>query len=183
MLKKSRVKINSINNNDNKTENEIDIGNENNLKKNKFINSKSLKIIDHSLTPIYLSKIKPYISYINDSIKQKIENIKINKKKIISLKNQNNNNNKNFNYSSLTKKNVLVPNFDKMMPRNLKKYQKNYISNEVYFPNYNAIFSGVLNNRPIDYEYRKKSSNLKKIICIYNPTLEYKLFPELNLEK
>ena len=59
MLKKNKVELNCINNNDieTKTENENDIGNDNNLKK-KFTNSKSLNIINHSLTPIYLSKIK-----------------------------------------------------------------------------------------------------------------------------
>ena len=82
----------------------------------------------------------------------------------------------------MEKKNILVPNFDKMISRNLK-FPKSCISNEIYFPNYDAIFSGVLNNKPIDYEYRKKTSFLKKIICIYNPTSEYKLFPELNNQK
>jgi len=200
MLKKNKVELNCINNNDieTKTENENDIGNDNNLKK-KFTNSKSLNIINHSLTPIYLSKIKPYISYKNDNINQKIENIKTNKykEKLISLKKQHNINKNNIlkeklkdknkikiNYSTkMVKNNILVPNFDKMIPRDLKKSRKSYISNEIYFPNYDAIFSGVLNNKPIDYEYRKKSSNLKKIICIYNPTSEYKLFPELNKEK
>jgi hypothetical protein len=198
MLKKNKVELKYISNNDieTKAENENDIGNDNSLKKNKFTNSKSLNIINHSLTPIYLSKIKPYISYKNDN---KIENIKTNKykEKLISLKKQHYNNQNNilkenlkdkkkikFNYSTkIVKKNILVPNFDKMIPRDLKKSRKSYISNEIYFPNYDAIFSGVLNNKPIDYEYRKKSSNLKKIICIYNPTSEYQLFPELNNEK
>jgi hypothetical protein len=202
MLKKNKIEINSIKNNDNeaKTENENDIENNNSLKKDKFTNSKSLNKLNHSLTPIYLSKIKPYISYIDDDINKKIENIKTNryKKKLISLKKKHNNNqnknyilkeklkNKNkikFNFSTnMEKKNMFVPNFDKMISRNLKS-KKSCISNEIYFPNYDAIFSGVLNNKPIDYEYRKKSSNLKKIICIYNPTSEYQLFPELNNEK
>ena len=201
ILKKNKVENNYINNihNETKKENENCFEYDNNLKKNKFTNSKSLNIINHSLTPIYLSKIKSYISYNNTN--QKIENIKTNKykKKLISLKKQHNNNqnknyilkeklkNKNklkFNYSTkVSKKNILVPNFDKMIPRDLTKSGKTFISNEIYFPNYDAIFSGVLNNKPIDYEYRKKSSNLKKIICIYNPTSEYQLFPELNNQK
>ena len=148
MLIKNKIEINSIKNkyNETKTENENDIENDNSLKKNKFNYSKSLNIFNHSLTPIYLSKIKPYISYKNDN---KIENIKTNKykEKLISLKKQHYNNQNNilkenlkdkkkikFNYSTkIVKKNILVPNFDKMIPRDLKKSRKSYISNEIYF--------------------------------------------------
>jgi len=182
IFKKNKVKIYFNNDKETKKENENDIGNDNSLKKNKFTYSNSQNIINHSLTPLY-SKIKPYISYSNDNI-NKNENKKTNNK--ISVKKENNNSNKNkikFNYSTkLVNKNVLVPNFDKMIPRDLKKSRKFYFSNEIYFPNYDAIFSGGINNKTIDYEYRKKSSNLKKIICIYNPTSEYQLFPELNHE-
>ena len=77
----NKIEINSIKNdyNETKTENENDIENDNSLKKNKDTNSKSLNIFNHSLTPIY-SKVKPYISYIDDDINQKIETIKTKKK-------------------------------------------------------------------------------------------------------
>ena len=79
------------------------------------------------------------------------------------------------------KKKICAPNFDKMLPRFLDKTKKfRYLSNADYTPNYNAIFSGVLDNKPVDLVRRKKYYNLKKIISIFNPTSEFLLFPELN---
>ena len=63
---------------------------------------------------------------------------------------------------------------------NDKKTNKGHISNADYTPNYNAVFLNVVDNKPIDYEKRKKHYYLKKIITNYNPNTEYALFPELN---
>ena len=167
-------------------------------KNNKLINSKSYKIIKNSLTPLNISSKRGHISFVNeDNNNNEGNNLYEEKKNYLPFnKNQNNfflsqqcspvnseiENKIQFDYSpKLIEKNKLVPNFDKMMPRFLDKPKvSKKLSNADYSPNYNAIFSGVLNNNPIDYEKRKKYYNLKKIITIHNPTSEYLLFPQLN---
>ena len=86
-----------------------------------------------------------------------------------------------FNYTpKMIEKNIPVPIFSKMSQRFNYKIEKGHISNADYTPNYNAIFSNVVDNKPIDYEKRRKHYYLKKIITNYNPNTEYVLFPELN---
>ena len=87
-----------------------------------------------------------------------------------------------FNYTpNMISKNIPVPIFSKMTERfGNKNINKGHITNADYSPNYNAIFCNVVDNKPIDYEKRKKHYYLKKIITNYNPNTEYALFPELN---
>ena len=163
----------------------------------KNINSNSYKNIKNSFnSPPHSLNKRGQISFINDSNNENKENNENqndisdnNQQKNFFLSQQNSPINRltenkvkvDYYCPKLVEKNVLVPNFDKMMPRFLEK--KSYrMSNADYSPNYNAIFSGVLNNNPIDYEKRRKYYNLKKIITIYNPREEYLLFPELNIK-
>lgn len=173
--------------------------NQNDYKIKKLINnSKSYNKI-HNLTPLNISKKKVNLSIIDDNSKEIIKEFEENKDFTHINTNQ-----KNFflsqQYSPLKKeiekktpqyyspkyinKNILVPDFDKMLPRFLEKTKKpGYLSNADYSPNYNAIFSGVLNNKPVDLKRRRKYYNLKKIITIYNPRAEYLLFPQLNIKE
>lgn len=169
-----------------------------NLKNINFINSSSNKNIKNSFTSLNLLNKKGQISFINDNNNENKENNEDqnyisnnNQQKNIFLSQQLSPTPKNrdienkekvdFYCPKIIEKNVLVPNFDKMLPRFLDKKSK--ITNLDYTPNYNAIFSGVLNNTPIDYEKRRKYNNLKKIITLYNPREEYLLFPELNIKE
>lgn len=163
-----------------------------NVEKNKSIYS--FKKINNSLTPLHLSNNRSHISFISNSFKNKSKETEENKNFSFNKFQKNfflsqqcspvNNEMENkvqFDYSpKYIKKNILIPNFDKMMPRFEKPKKSSLKSNADYSPNYNAVFSGVLNNKPIDYEKRRKYKNLKKIITIYNPTAEYLLFPQLN---
>ena len=150
------------------------IDDDNNRKNNNLVNSKSYKIIKSTLTPLNLSNKRRQISFINEDN----DNIEINKlieekkSNIQFNKNQNNfflsqqcsplnsdfENKIQVDYSpKLVEKNILVPNFDKMMPRFSEKPKKSTkLSNADYSPNYNAIFTGVLNNNPVNYEKRRK---------------------------
>ena len=85
-------------------------------------------------------------------------------------------------FPKLVEKKIPVPNFAKMLSRNktMKSTQRG-ISDANYSPNYNAIFLDVVDNRPVDYELRKKKYNLKKILGDFNPTKDYILFPILNI--
>ena len=158
----------------------------NNINKNKSI-SFLTNISSH--TPLHISNNKSHISFKNKNFKNKeteeSKNISFNKQFFISQQCSPISTEKEskikFDYSpKYIVKNSFVPNFDKMMPRFEKPKKSKYLSNADYSPNYNAIFSGVLNNKPIDFEKRKKHYHLKKIITIYNPTSEYLLFPQLN---
>lgn len=81
----------------------------------------------------------------------------------------------------LVEKKIPVPNFAKMLSRNKKiRSTQRGVSDASYSPNYNAIFLDVVDNKPIDYELRKKKYSLKKILGDYNPTKDYVLFPVLN---
>ena len=159
--------------------------------------------LNHSLTPLDKTK---NISEFSSSIDINREKNRMNKYKLKLLalnKNQENiflsqiniaspdksnieNNEKEkviqFNYTpKIVEKNIPVPIFSKMSQRfNDKKSNKGHISNADYTPNYNAVFLNVVDNKPIDYEKRKKHYYLKKIITNYNPNTEYALFPELN---
>ena len=194
LLSSDIINISKDTNNNNSSINEF------NSKKKYIINSKSNKNIKTSLSPIHLSHKRSHISLLSDfnKNKRKKENEE-NKNHINFNKNQNNfflsqqiypMNDENENklqddYTpKLIEKNVLVPNFDKMLPRFTEKTKKaNQLLNIDYSPNYNAIYCNVLNNNPIDYKKRKKYYKFKKIITIYNPTSEYLLFPELNLKE
>ena len=125
------------------------------------------------MTPLNISSKRGHISFVNeDNNNNEGNNLYEEKKNYLPFnKNQNNfflsqqcspvnseiENKIQFDYSpKLIEKNKLVPNFDKMMPRFLDKPKiSKKLSNADYSPNYNAIFSGVLNNNPIDYEKRK----------------------------
>lgn len=162
---------------------------------NNIINSKSV----NSLTPIHISNNKSYISFIGLNNKDKNKEIEENKNITSNKKSSYNfflsqqgapssrelHNKIKLDYSpKMIEKNVLVPNFDKMIPRFGEKSKKyTNLTNLDYSPNYDAIFSHVLNNNPIDYERRRKFYYLKKIISTYNPTSEYLLFPELNIKE
>ena len=170
--------------------------------KNSSRNNSSINSLNQSLTPNYKNKYTPDIF---SSIDVNKENNRLNKYKIKLLsvnKNQENiflsqlniipqskniidNNEKEkflqFNYTpKMIEKNIPVPIFSKMSQRFNYKIEKGHISNADYPPNYNAIFSNVVDNKPIDYEKRRKHYYLKKIITNYNPNTEYVLFPELN---
>lgn len=161
-----------------------------NISKNKSI---SYKKINSSLTPLHISNNRSHISFSNNSIINKSKeteeskNFSFNRQFFLSQQGSPMNSELEskirFDYSpKYIEKNILVPNFDKMMPRFEKPKKSKHLLNADYSPNYNAIFSGVLNNNPIDYEKRRKYYNLKKIITIYNPREEYLLFPELNIK-
>ena len=194
----SRKKINIDNNykinislkNNNYDENDYNI-------RSKIYDSKLLKKVNSSLTPLHISKKRVHLSLIDDNSNKEKKESEENKDYVMLNKHQNNfflsqqcssplNNEAEkkiqFDYSpKIMKKKVFVPNFDKMMPRFLDKSRNAGISSNIdYNPNYNAIFTGVLNNKPVDLERRRKYYNLKKIISIFNPTSEYLLFPELN---
>ena len=171
--------------------------------KNKSRNVSTNNSLNHSLSPNYKSK---NISDFSPSIDVNNEKNRINKYKLKLLssnKNQGNiflsqiniassdkanvdniekENVLRFNYTpKLIEKNIPVPIFSKMSERFTNKIaNKGHISNADYTPNYNAIFSNVVDNKPIDYVKRKKYYYLKKIITDYNPNKEYALFPELN---
>lgn len=184
-------------NNSKDTNNNSSSINDINSKKRYIINSKSNKIIKTSLSPIHLSSKRSHISLLSDNNNERKKGNEEN----IFYKNQNNfflsqqfspindeiENKLKVDYSyspKLIGKNVLIPNFDKMLPRFIENNKKtNQLSKIDYSPNYNAIFCNVLNNNPIDYKKRKKYYKFKKIITIYNPTSEYLLFPELNLKE
>ena len=87
-----------------------------------------------------------------------------------------------FDYTpKIIEKNIPVPIFNKMSER-FKNINKNGLNpNLDYSPNYNAIFSNVINFQPIDYEKRRKYNYLKKIMANHNPYTEYELFPQLNI--
>ena len=95
---------------------------------------------------------------------------------------KNNNEKIPFDYTpKIIQKNIPVPIFNKMSER-FKIINKNGLNpNLDYSPNYNAIFSNVINFQPIDYEKRRKYNYLKKIISNHNPYTEYELFPQLNI--
>ena len=81
----------------------------------------------------------------------------------------------------IIEKNIPVPIFSKMSER-FKNYNPSGSNpNLDYSPNYNAIFSNVVDFRPINYEKRKKYNYLKKLMTNYNPNTEYELFPQLNI--
>ena len=68
------------------------------------------------------------------------------------------------------------------MSERFKNYNPSGLNpNLDYSPNYNAIFSNVVDFRPINYEKRKKYNYLKKLMTNYNPNTEYELFPQLNI--
>ena len=173
-----------------------------NSEKKQSKNNSQIKALNHSLTPINKTKKLTDIFPFIDSNKEK-SRMERYKYKLLSLdKNQENiflsqlnylsqnktnleNNDKEktlkFNYTpKIIEKNIPVPIFNKMSDRFNKDEKKGKIANSDYSPNYNAIFSNVLDNKPIDYEKRKKYYYLKKIITNYNQNVEYVLFPELN---
>ena len=187
------------NNQDNKKE----------IKKKK--NSRNFKLINttlsNSLTPITKLK-KNYI--FSPSIDANREKEKMNKYKmkifslntnktnenlflsqlnLVSSETNNNDNNENvekiipLDYNpKIVEKNIPVPIFSKMSQRFKYNIKSNFNPNLDYTPNYNAIFSNVVDIKPIDYEKRRKYNYLKKIITNYNQNTDYELFPELNIK-
>ena len=171
---------------------------------NKIGNIKHYNHSMHFLTPIHLSNNKSCSSFFgtNDdkdkskeieekknSSKKKVDNFFLSQLGASSqshdsennISHTNNANNIRSEYTpKIIEKNKLVPNFDKMIPRYKKRRGGVPLRNLNYSPNYDAIFSNVLNNKPIDYEKRRKHYFLKKIISTFNVTSEYLLFPELN---
>ena len=63
---------------------------------------------------------------------------------------------------------------------NIIMNNQGFKSNADYNPNYNAVFSNVVDFKPVDEEKKKKQIYLKKIITNYKQIAEYVLFPELN---
>ena len=178
---------------DNKKENNA----KNNSRNYKFINT-----LNNSLTPI--SRVKKNLK-ISPSIDTNREKEKMNKYKmeLLSLKTNKNNenlflsqlnlvsseNNNNENNEKVVpldytpkviEKNIPVPIFSKMSQRFKNDNKSNCNPKIDYTPNYNAIFSNVVDIKPVDYEKRRKYNYLKKIITNYNQNTEYELFPELN---
>ena len=157
-----------------------------NLQKDKIKINSSLNLVNKCLTPNNSSNKKTvnktFITYIDvknqenpkeNELKQDKKNISLNKfhnnislSQIGSPINNESKNKISFSYNpKFIEKNVLVPNFDKMMPRFLKPKKSGTYINLDYSPNYNAIFPSVLDNKPIDFKRRRKYYNLKKIIA------------------
>lgn len=175
--------------------------------KNKSRNFKLITTLNNSLTPI--TKNKKNFTF-SPSIDANREKEKINKYKmkllslntnktndnlflsqlnLVSSETNNNDNNENvekiipLDYNpKIVEKNISVPIFSKMSQRFKYNIKSNFNPNLDYTPNYNAVFSNVVDFKPIDYEKRRKYNYLKKIITNYNQNTEYELFPELNIK-
>ena len=78
------------------------------------------------------------------------------------------------------KKNISVPNFNKMISRDTIFYlnHQNYLPD--YSPNYDSIYSNANKYKYIDEELKYKKNKLRKIITSSNPPGEYLLLPILN---
>ena len=175
--------------------------NDNTIKKSR--NKNQANILNHSLTPVYkIKQNQEFQNSINVSLdKNRMDNSKFNSltlnrnqenvflsqlnlsSKEKTIQDENEKSTQLDYFPKILEKNINVPIFNKMSSRFKPKMRKEHITNVDYSPNYKAIYSGILDFKPIDYEERRKRSYLKKIITNYNQIKEYLLFPELNIIK
>ena len=171
--------------------------------KNKSRNNISVNSLNYSLTPISKIKNRSDNSSITLNVNKEHNRIKKYKEKLTPLNNKNqenvflsqlnlpsqekndiDNNEKIIPFyptPKIIEKNILVPNFKRMSERfNYNMNNQGFKSNADYNPNYNAVFSNVVDFKPVDEEKKKKQIYLKKIITNYKQIAEYVLFPELN---